>query len=115
VRSTFDEVVLLTQKTNVEHYLSHNIHLIYQLAPEAEYSALMAELRGGAIFQFPFSYRGGIVANAAFLLLGADGNVFLCVGNPTDAHFIGLRATAAVVPDQESAPEEDDALDFSMV
>jgi hypothetical protein len=115
VKSTFDGPVALSQQATVEEYLSHNINLVYQLTPEPPCPALVEKLRSGAIYRFPFSYRGGTTANAGFLLLGADGNIFLCVGNPTDIEFIGLRATAAVVPDEETAPAEDDSMDFSMV
>jgi len=116
VKSTFDSTLELSELATVEEYLSHNIHLIYQLTPESPCpAALMEKLKSGAIFWFPFSYRGGVVANTGFMLLGADGNIFMCVGNPTDIQFIGLRATAAILPDEEAAPAEDDSMDFSMV
>jgi len=116
VKSTFDAPVKLERKASVDEYLSHNIHLIYRLTPDGEHPALMAELRGGAIFQFPFSYRGGVEASAGFLLVGADGNLFLCVGMPTALEFVGLKASAAVVGDEEAAgADEEEALDFSLV
>ncbi len=116
VKSTFDAPVPLEHKSTIDEYLSHSIHLIYQLVPEAEHAALMQELRGGAIFQFPFSYRGGVEASAGFLILASDGNLFLCVGSPAAIEFIGLKTTAAVVADEtEVTSDEEDALDFSLV
>jgi hypothetical protein len=116
VKSTFDAPVPLEKKAAIDDYLSHNIHLVYRLTADSEPTALMQELRSGTVFQFPFSYRGGVEASAGFLLLGADGNLFLCVGTPTALEFIGLRATAAVVPDEtEAAADDDEALDFSLV
>jgi hypothetical protein len=116
VKSTFDAPVKLDNKATIEEYLGHNIHLIYQLIPEADHAGLRTELQAGTIFQFPFSYRGGLEASAGFLLLGADGNIFLCVGTPAALEFVGLKATAAVVADPEAAPvEEEELLDFSLV
>src|SRR5207249_9928381 len=115
-KSTFDAPVALERQATIDEYLSHNIHLIYRLHPSGDHPALLQELRKGAIFQFPFSYRGGVEASAGFLLLGSDGNAFLCVGTPTAIAFVGLKAAAAVVADETEAPTDDEeALDFSLV
>jgi hypothetical protein len=116
VKSTFDAPVALDTRATVEDYFSHNIHTIYCLTPDGESAALKKELAEGAIFQFAFSYRGGLEASAGFLLQGSDGNMFLCVGVPTAIEFVGLKAVAAVVPQEEITPDEDeDLLDFSLV
>jgi hypothetical protein len=116
VNSTFDAPVSLDKRATVDEYLSHNIHTIYCLTPEAEHEGLKKELAGGAIFHFAFSYRGGLEASAGFLLQGSDGNMFLCVGVPTAVEFVGLKAAAAVVPeDDNTAAEDEDMLDFSLV
>ena len=116
VKSTFDAPVPLGETATVDEYLTHNIHLIYLLTPDEPDTPLADELKAGTIFKFPFSYRGGLEASAGFLLNGSDGNSFLCVGTPTAAEYVDLKATAAVVPDDdESAAVEDDALDFSLV
>jgi len=115
VKSTFDTVVKLEERATVEDYLAHNIRLVYHLTPDGEHPPLMEALRRGDIFRFPFSYRGGVSASPAFILLGADGNVFLCVGVLTALEFVGLKATAPILTEGDEAPEEDDALDFSMV
>ena len=116
VKSTFDAPVPLGETATVDEYLAHNIHLIYLLTPDEAETPLADELKAGAIFKFPFSYRGGLEASAGFMLLGSDGNIFLCVGTATAAEFVDLKSTAAVVPDaDESAAVEDDALDFSLV
>jgi hypothetical protein len=115
VKSTFDTVVKLDDRATVEDYLAHNVRLVYHLTPETEHAPLLEALRKGDIFRFPFSYRGGVSASPAFLLLGADGNIFLCVGVLTDLEFVGLRATAPTVTEGEEAPEEEDSFDFGMV
>jgi hypothetical protein len=116
VKSTFDAPVVLDKKAAVEDYLAHNIHLIYHLTPEDDPVALRKELEAGTIFGFPFSYRGGLEAHAGFLLLGSDGNIFLCVGVRTAIEFVGLKATAPTMGEEETAAaEEEDLLDFSLV
>jgi hypothetical protein len=117
VKSTFDAPVTLDRMAAIEEYLAHNINLIYRLEAEAENPALLEALRSGAIFQFPFSYRGGVEASAGFLLLGGDGNLFLCVGTRAAIEFVGLAATAATVVDETeaSSADDEDALDFSLV
>lgn len=116
VKSTFDTTVKLDKKATVDEYLSHNISTIYCLTPEEEHEGLKAELAAGVIFQFQFSYRGGLEASAGFLLQGSDGNMFLCVGVPTAIDFVGLKSAAALGGQDEAAPAEDeDMLDFSLV
>ena len=115
VKSTFDAPVRLEDKADIDDYLSHNIHLVYHLTPQTECPALAAELRTGTIFRFPFSYRGGLEASAGFLLLGSDGNVFLCVGTPTAIEFVGLDAPGPAVAEDEAAAEDDGDLDFNLV
>ncbi len=115
VKSTFDATVALDRTVSIDDFLTHNIHLIYRLKAEQEPTALMSELKKGTIFQFPFSYRGGVEASAGFLLLGSDGNVFLLVGTPTDIEFIGLKSPAAIVDGNDASADDDDLLDFSMV
>lgn len=115
VKSTFDATVPLDRTVSIDEFLTHNIHLIYRLKAEQEPTALMSELKEGTIFQFPFSYRGGVEASAGFLLLGSDGNAFLLVGTPTDIEFIGLKSPAAIVDANDASADDDDLLDFSMV
>ena len=121
VRSTFETVVPLSDQAAIEDYLSHNVHLIYLLTheppegPPQPIDELSEELRGGTIYRFPFSYRGGVSATVGFLLAGGDGNLFLCVGVPTLIHYVGLKEIAAVVIDPGEETVEDDAIDFSMV
>jgi hypothetical protein len=121
-KSTFDTVVPLTDPATIDDYLSHNIHLIYMLTheqpegmPSQPFDELVEDLRAGTIYRFPFSYRGGVSASVGFLLIGGDGNLFLCVGVPTAFEFVGLKATAPVVTDPAEEAVEEDAMDFSLV
>jgi hypothetical protein len=116
VKSSFDAPIPLTQTATIDEYLAHGIHLVYKLDAEGDAAELIEELRGGKIFSFPFSYRGGLEAYAGFLLLGADGNLFLVAGTKQNFEFVGFNQPAGVVADDEEAEEEEDAgVDFGMM
>jgi hypothetical protein len=115
VKSTFDAPVALEKTATIDEYLAHNIQTVYHLAPDGDAGELVAELRAGTIYTFPFSYRGGLEAHAGFLLLGADGQLFLAIGNAPTFQFVGLKQTAAVAEDEGEGEDEDDSLDFGMM
>lgn len=113
VASSYAAPVPLGDATTVADYLQHNIRLVYVLEPEGDASPIYDQLKQGAIFRFPYSYRGGLEADAGFLLQGADGNFFLAVGNPTKVDFIGpTQVTAA---EEETELDEADLMDFDMI
>ncbi len=112
VPSSFAAPVALTQTATVEEYLSHNIRSVYQVSSEADLSGLMAKLKEGMIFSFPYSFRGGLEADAGFLLLAADGTPFVAVGSPTKLEFISFDQPAAA---EEEAAEGEEDLDFGMM
>ena len=116
VQSTYGAPVPLTKIATLEDYLSHNIKGVYVLRCEGDLAPLAAELKNGTIFSFPYSFRGGLEADVGFLLAGQDGTVFMCVGQPTSIHFVGLEQAAAPVEDDTEAAEgEDESLDFGMM
>jgi hypothetical protein len=47
------------------------------------------------------------------LLSGEDGGIFLAVGSPTKAEFIGLRQ--AITVNEEEETDETDLMDFDMI
>jgi hypothetical protein len=114
VPSSFNAPIRLFETASVGDYLSHNIRLVYHLTSENDIGDLLAELKKGTLFSFPYSYRGGLVADAGFLLLGEEDKIFLAVGNPTRLAFVGLQQLAVVdeVPEEE---EEVDPMDFDMI
>jgi len=120
VASSYAAPIDCLQPCTVDEYLQHNIRLVYQLEAEPSpergegVSSLRDELSKGTIFKFPYSYRGGIEADAGFLLAGEDGNTFFAVGNPTKVEFIGL-AQVAVAEDEDPETEEMDLMDFDMI
>ncbi len=114
VPSSFSAPVPLVEKASLEEYLSHNVRSVYLMQSDGSPSELLAELRGGTIFKFPYSFRGGLEADAGFLLAGADGNVFLTVASPTKIEFVGLQQVASMA-EEEGGEEEADMLDFDMI
>ena len=113
VPSSYSAPVNLTEPTTVADYLKHNIRLVYVLEPEGDASPLYEELKGGAIYRFPYSYRGGLEADAGFLIQGADGNFFMAVGNPTRVEFVGPTQITTV--EEEADADDADMMDFDMI
>jgi hypothetical protein len=99
---------------SIEEYLSHDIRSIYQINSEEDFSMLCEELKKGTIFQFPYSFRGGLEPDAGFLLMAADGTPFLAIGSPTKLEFVGFEQTAGITESEESV-EEEEAVDFGMM
>jgi len=113
VGSSFSAPISLGQQASVDDYLDHKIRLVYYLTSENDVSQLVEELGRGTIFSFPYSYRGGLQADAGFLL-ASDGKVFLAVGNRTEMHFLGLQQAAPLTED-DSDDDETDLMDFDMM
>jgi len=116
VPSSFAAPVDLGDETDVDDYLQHNIKSVYALTTEADLESLRAELKAGKIYKFPYSFRGGLVADVGFLLANPEGEPFLAVGQPTRIHFLGLDVLP-VFEDEEAAEgaEAEDELDFGMM
>jgi hypothetical protein len=114
VASSYAAPIESLQPCPIDEYLQHNIRLVYQLEAEGDVAPLRDELNSGTIFKFPYSYRGGLEADAGFLLSGEDGNVFFAVGNPTKVEYIGL-AQVAIAEDENPETEEMDLMDFDMI
>jgi hypothetical protein len=114
VTSSFSAPVSLNQVATIDEYLSHDIRAVYQLSCEADFGPLLAELKNGKIFQFSYSYRGGLEPDVGFLLLASDGTPFLAIGSPTKLEFVGFEQTAGVTSDEDGA-EEEEVVDFGMM
>lgn len=112
--SSFAAPVPLEKTASIDEYLSHDIRSIYEISSEADIGPLMAELKKGTIFQFPYSFRGGLEPDVGFLLLSSDGVAFLAIGSPTKLEFVGFDQSAAINSDEDEEQESDE-LDFSMM
>lgn len=115
VPSSYSAPVALETRASIEDYLSHNIRAVYEVNSEADLGPLLDELKKGVIFQFAYSFRGGLEPDAGFLLLSSEGKPFLAIGSPTKLEFVGLEAAAGVAAATDETEEDDDSLDFNMM
>jgi hypothetical protein len=115
VPSSYAAPVPLGTHVSVDEYLSHSIRAVYRLASQADMEPLLAELRKGIILGFPYSFRGGLEADAAFLLLAADGTPFMAIGTPSSMDFVGLDHAGALTEEEAEGEGEDAGLDFGMM
>jgi hypothetical protein len=112
VGSSFASDIELTNEVSAEEYLNHKIRLVYQLETESFPETLKQKLADGTIFKFDYSYRGGLDADAGFLIDNEQGNTFFLVGDPTDVSFKGLQEAAVMVDDENLGEDE---MDFGMI
>jgi len=121
VESSFKLTTEIATEVSVETFLDHAIRLVYKLSGEDPLPGpLMEALQEGKIFQVPFSYRGGVDPDIAFIMLGELGSVWMLIGEETNIGFIGLEEAALCGKDQvedDDDEEEDDGdgLDFGMM
>lgn len=118
VASSFKEPVELLHEATVEDYLSHHIRLVYALESEDGFSVKLLEaLQGGKIYQFPFSYRGGLEPDQGFLFQGQDETIWLVLGKAAAIRMIGLSEAGAEPADvaDEEQPEDEDLMDFGLL
>ena len=106
----------LNKEITIDEYLNHNIRLTYQLQQKTMTEPLMEKLKSGVIFKFPYSYRGGLEADAGIILMNDDDEIFFLVGDDTNVDYKGLQQAAPVAPaDEESETESADLMDFGMI
>ena len=87
-----------------------------RMASEDDIDGLLDELKSGTVFKFDYSFRGGLEADAGFLLTDDAGTVFFAVGSPTSVEFVGMQEIAGVVAEDEAAgDDEGDLMDFGMI
>ncbi len=114
VPSSFSAPNLLERAT-VEDYLSHTVKSVYALeaAEESELDHLRDSLSDGRIYKFPFSYRGGLEYDGAFLIGNKEG-IFMIVGQPAVLKFLKLGQAVVLEPTEEQEVAADD-LDFDLL
>jgi hypothetical protein len=97
--------------TDPERYLSTLVKSVYYLSPpEGEnLEFLQDHLDSGQIYNFPFSWRGGLEFDDAFLI-GSRSNAFMVVGKPADMEYVRLNQEAVLdsVEEKEISAEEID-------
>ena len=116
VPSSFSAPIDLGEKVEAEDLLNHNIRLIYRLETETLDENLASELAAGSIFKFPYSFRGGLEADAGFLLHNDSGEMFFLVGDPSCVEYVGLQQAAPTAAETTGDDAStDDLMDFGMI
>lgn len=91
VPSSFGQVNVL-KRAKVEDYLSQLVKSVYLLEAEenADQKYLQDHVSSGLIYNFDFSYRGGIEYDNAFVI-GNKSDAFMIIGKPAETEFVRLN------------------------
>ena len=112
VPSSYSGPVPVTKTATIDEFLAHNIRSVYAVTCQVDAAPLMEKLKSGTIFTFPYSFRGGLEPDTAFLFLAADGTPFVAIGTPTKLDFVGFDQPAST---EEELDAENEDLDFGMM
>jgi len=114
VTSSFEQPNEL-RKAEVDDYLSMIVKSVYSIdaAGEESISHLVDLLSDGRIYRFPFSYRGGVEYDDAFVI-GNGKEAFLVIGKQAAMQFAKLGQAAVLEPIEEEEVSADD-LDFDLL
>ncbi|HLA96804.1 MAG TPA: hypothetical protein VK612_13865 [Pyrinomonadaceae bacterium] len=114
VQSSFGEPNKLKKATD-EDYLSQIVKSVYLLQPfeGSDIGYLKDHLSSDQIFTFPFSYRGGVEHDDAFVL-GANNEAFMVTGKKSNFEFLKLNQAAVLDAGEEDDISTDD-LDFDLL
>ena len=114
VASSFGQKNELNPAT-VEDYFLQIVKSVYLVQPHenAELKELHDHLSTQRMFTFPFSWRGGIEYDNAFLI-GSGKDAFLVVGKQAEFQFIKLNQAAVLDSEEEQEISADD-LDFDLM
>lgn len=116
VPSSFSHPNTLEPAT-VDEYLSYLVKSVYLLEPadEGVFDSLAGIFSEDAqLYKFPFSYRGGLEYDCAFLTANSEG-MFMVIGTPAALQFVELHQPAMVTDYEEEADLEDEELDFDLL
>ncbi len=114
VPSSFNQINILKPAT-VENYFTQIVKSVYLVGPheDAEIGDLHDNLSDDRLYTFPFSWRGGIENDNAFLI-GTNGDAFLVVGRQAEFEFIKLNQAAVLENTEEEEISAED-LDFDLL
>ncbi|MGI8812726.1 MAG: hypothetical protein ACR2IH_09410 [Pyrinomonadaceae bacterium] len=115
VPSSFGQVNVL-KRSSTDDYLSQVVKSIYVLESSDDPDGLeflQSHLSADHIYSFPFSYRGGVEYDSAFVL-GDDANAFMVIGKQAALEYVRLNQTA-VLDTPEEAEISADELDFDLL
>jgi hypothetical protein len=114
VPSSFSQTNVLKRST-VDEYLLEIVKSVYVVKPfgEADLGLLYDHLSAGEILTFPFSYRGGVEYDNAFLI-GSGGDAFMIISKTAQFQFVKLnQAVPLDTPEEEEISADD--IDFDLL
>lgn len=114
VPSSFGQPNIL-KPTTVEDYFLQIVKSVYLVEPHesADLKDLHDHLSTDQIYTFPFSWRGGVENDNAFVI-GAGSEIFIVVGKQAEFEFIKLNQSAVLESTEEEEISADD-LDFDLM
>ncbi|MBC7899163.1 MAG: hypothetical protein H7070_03835 [Saprospiraceae bacterium] len=114
VPSSFGTPNVLSPATS-EDYLAQIVKSVYLLRPFPGESldVLYENLGAKRIFQFEFSYRGGVDYDSAFLV-GSKSDAFMIVGKQAELQYVKLNQAAVLESVEEEEISADD-IDFDLL
>ena len=106
------------KRAELDDYLGQMFKSLYLVQPaeeDGDIKYLLDHLDGEQIYTFPFSWRGGIDYDQAFVL-GSNGDAFMVVGKPAEFEFVKLnQATALDMTGEEETEISADDIDFDLL
>lgn len=114
VPSSFNEPNVL-KKADIEDYLSQMYKSVYLIQPTegGDIKYLLDHLSGDLIYTFPFSWRGGLEYDTAFVL-GSGDDAFMVVGKQAELEFLRLNQAVTLDSVEEQEISADD-IDFDLL
>lgn len=114
VPSSFGKPNVLSPAAS-EDYLAQIVKSVYLLQPfeDTKLDFLYDHLDANRIYQFPFSYRGGVDYDNAFLL-GGKTDAFMIVGKQAELQYVKLNQAAVLDSVEEEEISADD-IDFDLL
>ena len=114
VESSFNAPNVL-KKAETDDYLGLVVKSVYLLdqTEDSDLQYLHDHLAGKQLFSFPFSYRGGLEHDAAYIL-GDGKDAFMVVGKEGEIDYLKLNQAGALSSNEEQEISADD-LSFDLL
>ena len=108
VESSFGQTNKLS-KAEVDEYLGLVVKSIYILDPaeDSDIDYLIDHLESGQMYKFPFSYRGGIEHDAAYIV-GSGKDAFMIIGKDGEIDYLKLNQASVLEPQEEQEISADE-------
>lgn len=109
VESSFGQINKL-KKTDVDTYLGLVVKSVYILDPPegADLDLLKDHLSAKQMFSFPFSYRGGLSYDSAYIVGGDRDEAFMVIGKDGDVQYTKLNQVGVLSSNEEQEISADD-------